>query len=426
MFEIQCETNSLNTIKGPSLQRMTADKNTFCVLPFIHLETRTEGTLSPCCISREKIPKNRNELFHLSEDGMFDAFNSPYMKELRQALRSGQQHRNCEVCWMEERAGATSKRQRENERFQALARNFSLSNIDPDAPIFLDLKLGNTCNLKCRICGPNNSSKWLEENLRNHGNDFLERPTERLKSLQPDQSRKEIVQWPQFAPLFWKELETWLPRIERFEIFGGEPFLNKKHMEILKQSVSFGYSKQQSIHYNTNGTVYPRELIEEILPKFQSVSLLVSIDGIKDRFEYQRFPASFDVVLENLKKFKTAGLEPQVCLTISKLTLPTILEDLEFWSQLGFPVFLNFLYEPDFLDIRTFSEAAKDKISKTILESPQVAGNHERLVSVIKHMNSEKWPDKDKQFLNFLESLDSVRGQSFRKVFPNLLGLIQG
>ena len=31
---------------------------------------------------------------------------------------------------------------------------------------FLDLKLGNICNLKCRICGSWSSSKWAQEEIK--------------------------------------------------------------------------------------------------------------------------------------------------------------------------------------------------------------------------------------------------------------------
>ena len=30
---------------------------------------------------------------------------------------------------------------------------------------FVDLKLGNLCNLKCRICGSWSSSKWAKEEI---------------------------------------------------------------------------------------------------------------------------------------------------------------------------------------------------------------------------------------------------------------------
>ena len=39
--------------------------------------------------------------------------------------------------------------------------------------MFLDLKLGNICNLKCRICGAWSSNKWAQEEVATWGKNHI-------------------------------------------------------------------------------------------------------------------------------------------------------------------------------------------------------------------------------------------------------------
>ena len=395
--------------------------SSFCVLPFIHLETRTDGRVSPCCISRETLKKSSAEDFHLSEDGITRPFQSDEMNHLRQDLLNSVKNKNCEVCWREESAGQISKRHRENERFSHLQEGFLRSGQPLPFPIYLDLKLGNTCNLKCRICGPNNSSKWMEEFLNQNSHDGLHRGTAALKALSREESRKKIMAWPDFADVFWSDLDQSLQHIQRFEFFGGEPFLNKKHFEILKRSVQIGSAKNQSLHYNTNGTVFPKEAIESIFPHFKEVKIMFSIDGTGDRFEYQRYPAKFESVLENFLKIKKAGLDVEVCSTVSALTIFNIFEDIEFWAEHQARIYLNGLYEPYFFETQNLPFKAKQAVLAKkekyagLLNTSFVTNSFE---ATFQHMMA---PSDEKSFLffwSYIQATDKVRHQSFEKTFP--------
>jgi MoaA/NifB/PqqE/SkfB family radical SAM enzyme len=395
--------------------------DTYCILPFIHIETRTDGRVSPCCVSRDTLKKNENEDFHLSQDGLVEAFRSESIGQLRQKLLRGEKHSNCEVCWQEESCGQESKRQRENIRFKKYVGELAAEGKSLPKPVSLDLKLGNTCNLKCRICGPNNSSKWMEENLRFNRGDQLIRANDRLKSMSAEESRKIINQWPEVTKDFWTDLEACLPTAELIEFFGGEPMLNKRHFEILKKSVDAGYSKNQSIHYNTNGTVLPLDALKNIFPHFKSVNIMFSVDGTRERFEYQRFPGKFTSVIENYEQYKNLGFEPQICFTVSNLTIYNLFEDLEYWASKNASVYLNMLYEPPELDIRYISKKAKELVMLKKEKFPDFQ-KYSRLQNnyhaVFAHMNSQNETDMTERLFKTLNEIDQYRGQSFNAVFP--------
>ena len=86
-----------------------------CVLPFINLEARTDGTMSVCCIMQETAKKDDGTEFNLAHGDTFsDVQKSEWLKNLRQDFKDGKRLEACKNCWKEEEAGIQSKREREN------------------------------------------------------------------------------------------------------------------------------------------------------------------------------------------------------------------------------------------------------------------------------------------------------------------------
>jgi len=76
--------------------------------------------------------------------------------------------------------------------------------------------------------------------------------------------------------------------------------LSKEHVEFLNEIPN---KHQVCINYNTNATVLPDQNLLDLWSKFQLVQLDFSIDDIGARFEYQRYPANWNQVTENLQWF---------------------------------------------------------------------------------------------------------------------------
>ena len=133
-------------------------KSNICPLPWNHLEVDVNGGASPCCLYKGSIPNVK-----VYETKLKDIQNSDYMQNLRQQFKDGKRPKGCESCWQEETAGKTSKRMNSLYKMKS-----SLKKWTPDSEPtlkFIDFKLGNVCNLKCRICGSWSSSKWAQEEL---------------------------------------------------------------------------------------------------------------------------------------------------------------------------------------------------------------------------------------------------------------------
>lgn len=372
----------------------------------MHIETTPLGEFRPCCLSEESIPN-----FNIMQGNTLnDAFNSEYMENLRQEFIEGKQPLTCAKCWALESAGGTSKRMISNQKFGVDTTKKQLK--------FLDLKLGNICNLKCRICGAWSSSKWAQEEIE----------------LGNHTARKWLNQgqWPRKQHNLWNEIVELLPHVEYFEFTGGEPFLIKEHFDILQKSVELGTSKKQQIHYNTNGTTFPEYAVKDIWPNFQKVEIAFSIDDIGERFEYQRYPAGWQQVNENISKFNNLkkdhpNIKTQVCCTINIQNIYN-LEKITVWidSQNFDYVFYNYLHEAKEWNVQYLPLEYKELIQTKLLSSKITSRyrkemNQACVFMMDKHLGDEQihWHRRQK-----IIASDKFRNQSFVKVHPEYQGLV--
>jgi MoaA/NifB/PqqE/SkfB family radical SAM enzyme len=136
----------------------------FCVLPWISLEASPIGTVRPCCLADHEIVDNDGNKFELGTADFLTIQNSSHMRDLRNGFLEEQRPETCRKCWNEEDAGRTSKRMHTLDRLKHTLTDESWS-TDAKPLMFLDLKLGNICNLKCRICGSWSSSPFAREEI---------------------------------------------------------------------------------------------------------------------------------------------------------------------------------------------------------------------------------------------------------------------
>ena len=398
--------------------------NTFCVLPFIHLEARADGFVAPCCMSQGFYTKPNGEFYHLSKDSISDVWESESIKSLRSNLLGGVKDPKCSTCWSEEAIGKSSRRLRENKRWSVEISKLDFTNITDRQIKALDLKLGNSCNLKCRICGPASSSGWIKEWEEVTGDDLLKNLS---LTVSTEGSKKTIRSWPDVNLDFWEDLEKHLSSVRLFEIYGGEPFLIKKHFDVLQKSIDLGYSKEQEIHYNTNGTIYPGELANSIWREFKRVDIMLSIDGIGPQFEYQRHPAKWIDVEKNIFRFMEdfSTKDLHICLTVSSLNAFYLPDYLRYFKKIDLPVWLNVLYLPDHFSMKNLPDKAK----LAILQSWESIGDLASiLVEPMDGMKDFIKLDSDlrqqAQFIPTLKQHDEYRGEKYSEFFPEFASII--
>ena len=392
----------------------------FCVLPWISLETSPIGTVRPCCLAEEEIVDDAGNKFDLNTANFGDIQRSQYMQDLRQQFLDQKRPQSCRKCWREESAGRTSKRMHTLDRLKHMIDDQDWTQAAKPL-MFLDLKLGNICNLKCRICGSWSSSTFA---------------TEELQWLRHNEDRKEnhhyrmLKQgaWPRENETFWTQLDQVSDQIKYIEFTGGEPFMIQEHFDLLYDLIDRGIAGNIEIHYNTNGTQWP-EQGEEIWRCFKTVEIAFSIDDVGARFEYQRSNADWANVCNNIKRFQQMrdrcnNIRLQVCTTVNVFNV-YYLEDVACWiDQQGFDfVYWNMMHEAYYFSISTLPESAKQAIAAQ-LESAQVSPkNQQEFTQIIDFMNRGVSLDGDILRMRIAD-LDRKRSQNLKDIEPEFAKLI--
>jgi MoaA/NifB/PqqE/SkfB family radical SAM enzyme len=399
---------------------MNLPHDNFCVLPWISLEASPIGTVRPCCLADDEIVDNAGNKFELATANFQDIQDSQHMQQLRQEFLDGKKPQTCRKCWNEERAGRTSKRM---HTLNKLKHDFADQTWTVAAKdlIYLDLKLGNICNLKCRICGSWSSSQFATEEL----NQLL--PAEKKNSYHYQMLRAGA--WPKENTQFWNQIDACLTDIRYIEFTGGEPFMIAEHFDMLQGIVDRGIAHQVEIHYNTNGTVFP-ERGAEIWRHFKTVEVAFSIDDTGPRFEYQRTNAKWFEVEANIEKFfelkkSLPCLSLQVCCTINIFNILHLHQTSDWIHKQGFDfVYWNMMHDAWYFSIATLPKTAKEKID-TIFSRRQTHPEYQaEFIRVIDFMN--RGADSDGFMMRMkIRDLDRKRQQNLAEVDPDLAAILE-
>jgi hypothetical protein len=374
----------------------------------------------PCCLADDEIVDDAGNKFELVTATFDQVQQSQHMRSLRKQFLAGEKPQTCRKCWNEERGGRTSKRMHTIDRLKHVLPDSEWT-ADAKPLMFLDLKLGNICNLKCRICGSWSSSQFAVEEMNQLRTD------EEKKKSYPYQMLRAGA-WPRENERFWSEIDQALDQIRYIEFTGGEPFMIQEHFAMLQGIVDRGIAHQVEIHYNTNGTQYPENAIE-IWRHFKTVEIAFSIDDVGERFEYQRTNAAWTEVVENIQKFKQlkkqhSNIQLQVCCTINIFNVRYLEHVAEWIARQGFDyVYWNMMHDAWYFSIATLPDSAKAEISKYLQGLALPASFRREFDRIVDFMN--RGASTDGFMLKMkIRDLDRKRNQNFRDVAPEMAQLI--
>lgn len=389
------------------------------MLPWISIETSPIGTARPCCLARDEITKIDGTKFDLNKDNLETIYHSEYMQNLRKQFLNGEKPETCKLCWDEEAAGRTSKRINSRIRLKELYSKVDWENDNPYQLWFLDLKLGNICNLKCRICGSWSSSKWAAEEL-----DYM--PRDFNKKMHVAYQWLKQGAWPQNPDTnFWSNLKTLIPNIKYLEFTGGEPWLIQEHIDLLNYAVEQGYSKNIDIHYNTNATQLPEDLIA-LWKDFGRVDIAFSIDNVEKRFEYERYGAKWheanriiDAIHELQKTYK--NITTQLCFTINIQNVFYIDELLSWAKTKNFgDIYFNMLHSPDHMSVQFMTPTAKNVVINKLKSTDWGTKKHQFEINNIIQFIQNGPGSNGIDFFKKMKRADGYRKQNFKETHPEI------
>jgi len=286
----------------------------FCHLPWISLCAHMDGVYARCCVDSTG---QNNEQYHgtrrpgrmvLADDAvgcsprsvfapdnpdrvmsLEEAFNSPAMRRTRQAMLAGEPVAACRDCYERERlAGDSYRLQMTRQERPAPSVDTCRARTDADGrvdgfPSFLDLRMGNHCNLRCVMCGVPTSSSIVQRS----DDTWLRR------SLDPYTADEQ----------FWQSLKDNLASIESLYFAGGEPLMLRAHQRVLELFIEQGRAEHVDLTYTTNLTTLPQPVLA-LWPSFRRVALEASCDGVGPVFERVRAGARWRDFERNVERVR--------------------------------------------------------------------------------------------------------------------------
>jgi MoaA/NifB/PqqE/SkfB family radical SAM enzyme len=316
-------------------------------------------------------------------------------------MLAGERPEMCSRCLKEEDAGIKSLRQSWMDRWLEDKEYTEAPELNI---VYADIRLGNMCNLKCRMCNPYASNQWLDE--WHLINDPLSE--EEVKRLGGEQ-------WPWYRyTQFEDNIAAILPTIEEVYLTGGEPTIIKEHEFILDKIIESGRAKKVKIKYNTNLTNIPNYLLEK-WKEFKAIKCNVSIDAVGNLDRYIRYPSNWDKIQENFLKVRQLdNVVNEIHCTVQMYNITRLHEFLDWAEPFGHKIYLNILNHPEELNIRVLPQELKAQVTETLSNYTHI----DKVQGVIDYMNAENWVDKLEKFYYYSKQLDQSRGQNLYDVLP--------
>ncbi len=456
--------------------------NTFCILPWIHLSTRPDGTLRPCCTSNASSagPLNDDTLQqqvglikdeygkpnNLNISDFLTAWNGTYMKGVRKMMLNGQKPASCVKCYKEEAAGFRSKRQWETKYWiervdlQSLLDQTNEDGLVPPHVAYIDLRFGHKCQLACVMCTPHDSSGWIKE----WREIFPQITNKELKdnfSWENKGSRNgSSFNWHKNNPKFWEQLYQQIPNMQQLYFAGGESLIIEEHYAILEECIRQGHAKNLELRYNSNGVEW-REDLFELWSHFKLVRFHYSVDDIFERNEYIRYPSKWErtaEVMRILDEQTTDNVEVTIACAIQLLNvfyLPDFIKwkhqqgfkKVNMWPHGGGGIDTHFVYIPQHLNVKVLPQDFKLKVREKYEEfynwwkSNWQLGvkDHDvtydqwlntevgirKLEGIVEFMEAEDWSVRLPETKQFLTLCDKTRGNSFADTFPEMVDIFK-
>lgn len=378
-FEVLVTDLASNTLPLNNSYKLS---NSLCPLPWTHLEIRNQGEINACCISQKSFGK-------VNQVDLQDAFNSQDIKNFRQQFLNNTRPPECNSCWQREDQGLTSNRVR---LLSSVKKDLLTTYLSNPKIVSLDIKPGNTCNFKCRICNSKLSSQFAQEQAK-----YNNIPV-------------ESYNWAESSTLTIDKIKKLLPDIKNLDMYGGEPFLIKPLNNLIEHAVNTGVASQIRLHYNSNGSTYPTELLK-YWPHFKHVDIHFSIDNIGARFELERGGKweEVDRNITQLVKLNLPNVKISIMPAIGMMNIYYLDELLSWCSNLGLPI--NALYvlqpAPFALSKSNLTQEAKDAIIDKFSTS-----NWPEMQQILKIIQNQI-PSDGEEFKKLIKHFDKLRNQDF-------------
>ena len=456
---------------------------TFCILPWVHLSTRPDGSMRVCCTANASSVGPTNDKEHGGMVGVLkddmgrpnnlnitdfeSSWNSTYMRNVRQQMLNGEKPPSCIKCYKEEDAGHNSKRMWETDYWMervdldSLIANTKENGEVPPQLAYIDLRFGTKCQLACVMCSPHDSSGWIKDWKAIHPQ--IQNPS--LKSNTQWRDKGSIngssYNWHRQNPTFWQQFYDQMPHMQQIYFAGGESLIIDEHYEILEEAIRQGIAGDMELRYNSNGVEWRDDLFD-LWKQFKLVRFHYSVDSIHAMNDYIRYPSEWkrtEEVFHILDTQTSDNVEVTIACAVQALNvyyLPDFIKwkleqrfnKVNMWPFGAGLINYHFVYHPAHLNVKVLPAWFKAECRKKYeafypwleenwrLTIPtwhkyKVEYNKwreapygiKRLNGMLSFMESEDWSVRLPEMKEFLDLCDKQRSNSFAETFPEMKGI---
>lgn len=326
-------------------------------MPFIHANVKSQNQLTACWRNHTTVGDNKTST-------LAESWNSEPFKRLRRQHMAFERDQDCRLCWQLEDSGATSLRQIVNQKYASeFDRVAPLVNEDgfmQVGPAQIELRFGNACDLRCRHCSGQYSTRWT--------------------TLTPEE-REAIASVPNFAQsadfkfvlppaVVDQTIELALKGdINHITMTGGEPLIQGLHLKLLQalQPVA----QNISIEYNTNLNTLKRDgkTFIDLWRGFKEVLLRVSIDGDEQTYSYLRTFGDLELVKKHMAMIHEANLPnviAQATCTVSIYNVTRFDSIIDLFTRIGCQFHASLVQLPSEIAATALPAALREETIKKI------------------------------------------------------------
>lgn len=394
--------------------------NTFCPMPFVHLNLKHEGKVSACWRYPDK-------LGNYTENSLTQIWNGDQLKELRRAILNNEQPIGCRSCWDMESSGTTSTRQTCQQTFNEASEEYVRQNLNDDYSYDIsniksvEVRFDNICNLMCRFCSPDYSSVWEQAVKKDSAlSDKMKEYGTYRKADYHVKLTDEIID---------EVTLNLAPHLDEIMIAGGEPLYHEKHYKFLEQLQPVAHRLRLSYNTNLNTLQYKGKSILDLWQNFKRLWIRISIDADPSCYTYVRSGGTLSKVEDNIAKLNANLTNASISATLTTClyNITRLVDIIDYFNSLDVYFHTSLVQYPKALNIKLLPKHLKEKVTNDfklwLFSNQHIDPEKYRRIkkfgtNVINYMNAEDWHDQWQSFLDYSEVLDRHHGTRLLDTYP--------
>jgi organic radical activating enzyme len=390
---------------------MALPSKTFCAAPFVHMYV-AKGEQRICCQTTEYNPTSATTELDLEK-----RWKSDYYKNIRQQFLDGKEPAMCTKCFTTEKHHGISDRMNYNSRYQDILfePNIETGNLY-NSPIDLELRPGNLCNLKCRMCGPHSSSQ-IQKEIKN--NPVLFRGYDAVVEAEEVYSEKNLN-------FLLKNID----KGQHIKFLGGEPTIMPEVSDILDKLIATD-NTNVPIHLTTNCTNTTEQFLDK-LKQFTQICFNYSVDGTGKVVEYIRHPVKFNTIDNNIRLYKKMANDGNILFSFQAYNLFNLYDTIKWAADIGVLVHANLVDDPEWCSILCIPKEIRDKelhkTKKLMLNeeySEWITNQDTGIIPAIDRILADDREFGMAHLARNTKILDKVRKQHIKDYIPELWKIIK-